>query len=279
MRRKISFLLAFVLLLSLTACVQEEKGENPYRLKTHTIDLYRGGEFSSQMKFDYTFDDQGYLSQIIYYLDGEVADTQTYTTDEYGNIVKTVRETSDGAVFTEENKLTLDDEHRIIRSETYSDKILRAITEMEYDWQGRQTLLKIERINVHEGEDLTSWVESTYDSDGNVIREDTRWSDGNGGRTTYEYKNGKLVRSENYDKENKLTAWTEYAYDDTGLVQTAQTYQTNGLPCSKTISTFDEYGNLLRSETYAGWDPVTEENDDLVDRIVTQIYEPVVPET
>lgn len=279
MKKWAALLLAVFLLASLTACAQEEKPENPCRLKTHTIDLYRGGEFSSQMKFDYTYNEQGYLSHIVYYLDGVIADTHTYTTDEYGNIVKTVRETSDGAVFTEENKLTLDDEHRIIRSETYSDKILSAITEMEYDWQGRQTLLKIERIDVQEGENLTSWVESTYDSDGNVIREDTRWSDGNGGYTTHEYKKGKLVRSENYDNQDKLTAWTEYAYDNTGLVQTAQTHQTSGIPGSKTISTFDEYGNLLRSETYAGWDPVTEESDDLVDRIVTQVYEPIPPKT
>jgi len=279
MKKRTALLLTILLLASLTACVQEKPAENPYRLKTHTIDLYRGGEHSSQMKFDYTYDGQGYLSQIVYYLNGDIADTQTYTTDEYGNIAKTVRENADGTVFTEENKLTLDDEHRIIRSETYSDKILSAITEMEYDWQGRQTLLKIKRIAVHEGEDLTSQVESTYDSDGNVIREDTRWSDGNGGYTTHEYKKGKLIRSENYDNQDKLTAWTEYAYDKTGLVQTAQNYQTSGIPGSKTISTFDEFGNLLRSETYAGWDPVTEENDNLVDRIVTQIYEPIVPET
>lgn len=287
MKKWLSLLLAAFMLLSLAACTGE-KEENPYRMKTQTIDRYLVGERTSQMKFSYRYDEEGYLAQTVYSLDGEMTETDTFENDAYGNIVRCTLKSADGATHIYEYKLTLDAKHRIIREEAYWDGRLDGITEMAYDRQGNQTQLNITRIYV-DTEDLISWVDYAYDSSGNLIEETKRWNDGdssitksnatNVSRTAYQYEDGKCVRSETYGSKDKLVSYSEYTYDETGLIQTQLHYEADGSEDGKTINTYDEYGNLLVCEIYGAWDPVTESYDDLAERITTYTYERITPES
>ena len=98
---------------------------------------------------------------------------------------------------------------------------------------------------------MKSFVDSTYDRKGNLIREDIRWEPNNSKEyTLYTYEKGRLLRTETYRNE-ELDSYTEYTYDETGLIQTAIACKADGTQRSKHITTFDEYGNELEVVAYA----------------------------
>ena len=69
----------------------------------------------------------------------------------------------------------------------------------------------------------------------------------------------------------------DYTYDESGLVETAMEYNKNGTLQSKTITTYDEYKNILRQEYYSHTGKIPGSGDDTPDRIHTCTYEKIVP--
>ena len=270
-------LLACAALLCLSGCAsQTEPPENPCRLKVHVQENTNSGH---KWEFHYTYNDQGHLAGIQEYTNGEPGVLWTYEYDDWGNILRETTEETDGTVCVTEHTLTLDDAHRVLYDETFSGGVLTAITEAAYDKDGNQTMLNINRIGSLDGADLVSYVDCTYDSKGNLIQETVRWSNdaASGGISTYIYQNDRLVRMEYRSHDGTLNYFNKYSYDETGLIRTAMQYEADKTLSGKTITTFDEYGNELRSETYRYQEGIPGGDDDAVDRITTYTYESIDP--
>lgn len=288
MKKHIALLLALVLLFSLTACGKPAEKENPYRMKTYTIDYYQDGEPFSRTENTYIYNDNGFLSQILVSENGTLTNTLIYETDEYGNTTRITNEIADGvSSFVVDYVLTLDTDHRIIRQEQLEtdasgiSSVLISIREAAYDKQGNQTQTTFTRSE----DNYTNWTDYVYDHNGNLIEEIHRWNNGTKGITKentrnysiakYEYTDGRLTRCESYNYKNELEEYEEYTYDDTGLVQTKNRYEADGSPYSKNVTTFDEYGNMLTTEIYKLRDDGIDTPDNLIDLVYTATYEPI----
>lgn len=247
--RILCLLLALAALLG--GCGTKEVPENPYRLKKTTIEYYYRDRETTVWEFENTYDETGLLVENQEFQDG-IPDTKIlYEYDAYGNLTRTTHIHTDGTQDVNEDRLTLDDQHRVICSESTWNGELHATTETAYNKDGQITKLYINRIGAVNGQDMKSFVDRTYDRRGNLVREDTRWEPDNNssGYTLYTYEKGRLVRTESYVAD-RLDSYTEYTYDETGLIQTATTYGADGIKESKRIITSDEYGNELESVGY-----------------------------
>ena len=273
MRKKLLLLLAVLMLLP--GC-EKPKPENPYRLKTTTIEYYDRDQGTTLWEFENTYDENGWLVEKQEY-QNSVADTKiVYDNDAYGNILRTTHIHTDGTQDVAEDKLTLDDQHRIIYSESTWNGAPQATIETAYNVDGQVTKLYINRIGAMNGEDIKSFVDRTYDRKGNLVREDTRWepNDSSSGYTLYTYKKDRLVKTESYVAD-RLDSYTEYTYDETGLIRTAISYDADGIKESKRITTYDAYGNELESVAYAYASERTRygEADENPDSRTTYVYE------
>ena len=274
MRKYICMLLATLLILS--GCAGAKEPENPYRLKQTTVEYYYRDSETFTWKFVDTYDENGWLAENQEYENG-VADTKIiYEHDEYGNIIRTTHIHTDGTSDVSEDKLTLDEQHRVVYSESTWNGEPSATTEYGYNKDGQITKLYINRIDVHDGEDWKSFVDRTYDRKGRLVREDTRWEPDNkdSSYTLYTYEKGRPVRTETY-RDGVLDSYTEYTYDESGLVQTAISFDVYGVMESKQVTTFDEYGNQLEviSYFYASERIRYGETDEEPDRRTTYVYE------
>ena len=273
MRKKLLLLLAVLILLP--GCGKAEP-ENPYRLKKTTVEYYDRDQETAPWIFEYTYDENGWLVVNQEYQDG-VADTKiVYEHDEYGNIIRTTQIHTDGTRNVSEEKLTLDEQHRVIYSESTWNGEPQATIETAYNKDGQVTKLYINRIGARDGEDIKSYVDRTYDRRGRLIREDTRWepNDSSSGYTLYTYEKDRLVRTESYVAD-QLSSYTEYTYDETGLICTDIAYDPEGISESKRVTTCDEYGNELEviAYSYASERIRYGEVDEEPDRRTTYVYE------
>ena len=274
MKKKLLLLLAALMLLS--GCGKSAP-ENPYRLKTTTIEYYDRERETAPWVFEYTYDENGWLVECQEYQDGGADTKILYEHDEYGNIIRTTQIHADGTRNIGEDKLTLDEQHRVIYSESTWNGEPGATTETAYNKDGQITKLYINRINALEDEDWKSFVDRTYDRRGRLIREDTRWEPDNNSSsyTLYTYKKDRLVRTESYVAD-RLDSYAEYTYDETGLIRTAVNYDADGIKESKRVTTFDEYGNELESVAYGYASERIRygEADEEPDSRTTYVYEP-----
>ena len=151
-----------------------------------------------------------------------------------------------------------------------------ATSEYGYNKDGLEIKLYINRIGALNGEDLKSYVDSTYNRKGNLIRQDIRWepSENESSHTLYHYAKDRLLRTETYNGET-LDYYTDYTYDETGLIQTAIAYKADGTLQSKHVTTFDEYGNPLEvvAYTYASELMRFGASDEEPDKRTTYVYE------
>ena len=272
MRKMICILLATFLLV-LCGCGEKQAPENPYRIKQQILEQH--SENGTQIiNTEYIYDENGRLAKCNTYNDDVLWYTTQYSWDEYGNRISTETNYADGTR-TKEACLTLDDRNRMIYSESLQNDQLYATSEYAYNEDGLVTKLYINRIGALNGEDLKSFVDSTYDHKGNLIREDTRWEPSNSKEyTLYTYEKGKILRTETYMSE-ELASYTEYTYDKTGLIQTATASKADGTLISKHITTFDEYGNELEVVAFAYSFELVRygETDEEPDSRTTNVYE------
>lgn len=277
MKQKILLLLSLLVLL-LGGCSNAEP-ENPYRLTKAKHDCYdySGHQEAHTITYEYTYTytEEGWLAQTDTYQDGIWQSTQVFSHDIYGNICAATTTHADGTSSYGETNLTLDAQHRPIREESYnSDGTLFATQETAYDADGNIIRLITNRIGVLDGgRDWTDTVEYQYDINGNLTRQDIRWNTGSASYVLYDYQDGKLVKETSYtgNGADTVTDYTEYTYDETGFVQTAQNYDKDGQPKNKYITTHDEYGNVLTMETY--WQAKDGSSTEILVRTVTNTYE------
>lgn len=233
--KKIICILLTALLLLLTGCAQEPAEDVTWYIKEQVRTFF--GTQTTHSVYEYNQDWS--TGSITTYVDGELESTVTYERTETGYIT---RGTQDGVEDVMELVITRDEAGNAIRTEQYLNGQLSSTAEATFDGQGNMLTYDTHVV----GPDLYLHQETEYDAKGNK----TKVTVDNGyGLTVTEYV---------YDSQNRLikesspesNAWTEYAYEDSGKLETALIYGENGELTNKRISTYDDYGNLLLQETY-----------------------------
>lgn len=269
--RKLTVL--FLIAVLLCGCGKTEKAENPYRIKTQILETYRQDK-TKTIRTEYIYDENGWLTKLQTFDEEELWYTRSFTLDEHGNDHGSEVVYADGSR-NEERGLTFDDQGRMLTSESYQNEEVTATTEYGYGEDGQIIKLYINRIGALNGQDLNSFVDSTYDQKGNLIRQDIRWEpSGTKEHTLYIYEKDKLLRTETYTFE-ELNYYTDYTYDETGRIQTAMEFQADGTPQTKHVTTLDEYGNALEVVAYAYASELARfgETDEEPDSRTVNIYE------
>ena len=266
------------ILLSLAAflwgCGKATSPENPYRLKTQILEQYWESEVKTT-RTEYLYNENGWLAELQTFDDDDWWYTTQFSLDEQGNSQGSETNFADGTQQGERG-LTFDQQGRMLSSESYLNDQVTATTETAYNQDGQITKLYINRIGARNGDDVKSFVDRTYDRKGRLVREDTRWEPNSNSSTytLYIYEKDRLLRTETYALE-ELNCYTDYTYDETGLVQTSIERSADGTLQSKHITTFDEYGNKLEVVAYAYASELARfgENDEEPDSRTTYVYE------
>ena len=244
---KLSILLLIAVLLC--GCGKTEKVENPYRIKTQIWESYRQDK-TETVRTEYIYDENGWLVETQTYHDEEWWYTTKFILDECGNNHGSERVAANGDTITEV-MLTADKQGRMLTSEGYVNGVLQKTAEYGYNSDGLIVKRNTTTIDMFGGENRTSYIDSTYDKDGNLIREDILYMPNNESEyNLYIYENDQLVREENYVGD-RLNLYKEYTFDDTGLIQTALTKKGENFIQTKHITTYDEFGNPLEVLAFA----------------------------
>lgn len=297
MKKPLALLLSAILSLSLWGCSSEvEEQKNPYRPVSYKSEIFQDGVLTSYDLTEYHYDEHGFLSESLYYEGDVLKQTNIYQNDDFGNIL-TVTSISDDNTVLCENKLTLDDQNRVLRQEDYKDGVLSYTMEYTYDKDGNVTS-EIYTVMKDGVEDHVRHKEMTYNRKGELIRTILRQRDSSYFR--YDYENDRQVKVSLYDSSDELLSYEEstynengqlmkeasytcqrtedtrtnvldsyslYTYDETGLIVTKTDFSVYERPFqTHMVTTYDEYGNQLLQERY---------HDDELHWRITQTFEPI----
>ena len=256
-------------------CGKTDKVENPYRIKTQIWESYQQNK-TQTVRTEYIYDENGWLVETQTYHDEEWWYTTKFILDENGNSHGSEKVAADGTTMTEV-MLTTDEQGRMLTSESYINDELEKTTEYGYHKDGQIIKRYTTTIDMFGGENRTSYIDSTYDKHGNLIREDILYMPQNESEyNLYIYENDQLVREENYVGD-RLNLYKEYTFDDTGLIQTALTKKGKTYIQTKHITTYDEFGNPLEVLAFACGSEFARlgKDEDDPDSRTTNIYEPI----
>ena len=270
---KLTILLLIAVLLC--GCGKTEKVENPYRIKTQIWESYQQDK-TQTVRTEYIYDENGWLVETQTYDDEGWWYTTKFILDENGNNHGSERVAANGDTITEV-MLTTDEQGRMLTSEGYVNGELQKTTEYGYNGDGLIVKRNTTTIDMFGGENRTSYIDSTYDKDGNLIREDILYMPNNESEyNLYIYENDQLVREENYVGD-RLNLYKEYTFDDTGLIQTALTKKGENYIQTKHITTYDEFGNPLEVLAFAYGSEFARlgKAEDEPDSRTTNIYEEI----
>ena len=270
---KLSILLLIAVLLC--GCGKTAKVENPYRIKTQILETYRQDK-TETVRTEYIYDENGWLVETQTYDDEGWWYTTKFILDENGNNHGSERVAANGDTITEV-MLTADKQGRMLTSEGYVNGELQKTTEYGYNDDGLIAKRNTTTIDMFGGENRTSYIDSTYDKHGNLIREDILYMPNNESEyNLYIYENDQLVREENYVGD-RLNLYKEYTFDDTGLIQTALTKKGENYIQTKHITAYDEFGNPLEVLAFAYGSEFARlgKAEDEPDSRTTNIYEEI----
>lgn len=274
MRKVICILLAA---LTLSGCGTEKAPENPYRIKTQIHETFHADR-TQTVRTEYIYDENGWLTETQTFHDGEWWYTTRFFPDENGNNQGSEKNCADGTVM-KKVMLATDQQGRMLTSASYRNDELEETTEYGYNDDGQITkryTTTFDTMNLFGGENRISYIDSTYDRNGNLIREDIRYMPQNeSAYNLYIYENGQLIKEESYEGD-RLALYKEYTFDETGLIQTALTKKGKTFIQSKHITTYDEYGNPLEilAFSYGSEFARLGKSEDQPDTRTTNIYEP-----
>ena len=237
MKKLTVLLLTLLMLISVTACGEQEKVD--YHIATRKLE-YNTGDVNLT---EYTYDDQWNILSTRTLLNGEEASSAEYTYSEDLSIV-TMHITSklyDNT--TSEGRRTFDENGNVLTAETYTDGKLTGISSYTYDEKGRE----ISVVNTAPDSENVTKMERSYDENGNLL--------------TYTIDTGYYVSRQEYtyDKQNRrlsrhdyqnddLVSYIEYAWE--GNVQSGTVYDAQETVQRKVVLTYDKAGNLLVEEYY-----------------------------
>lgn len=225
--------------LLLTGCggnIPEEPVETEPQVKTvfvHKSITRTQGETTGRT--DYIYNEENLLTDVIV-SDGQGAELQHYlvSCDKNGN--PTEWSSATGSTVT----YTYDDRGRTLQTDTYTGDTL--MTSTQYNWSGELRVSVTVKTPSQEQR-----TEYTYDDKGNLTRQDLYSGGvlGSYGLFTLN-ENGKIARCSTFDPEGKPVAQITYEYD--GSTEKRITTDLQGTVLQTQIMTYDDHGNLLKSD-------------------------------
>ena len=268
MRQSKLFLLLLVAVLMFTACgtIPPAAGTAPPQteaaepaapvtrtlIETHTIETVVG-DMTVSTKNEYHYDPAGLLQEIIAYSgDAEVSRT-TVENNEHGEPIRQTTVSGSSTSITESQR-TYDADGNLTQciDTVTQDGIVTDIR--EYTYNPDHTLAKAVFTTQGENAYATSNVYE-YDENGNEIVEIITGSNGTSTRVETQYdENGRITRTEAaaQNAAGEIQQYVEYIYEADGSVK-QQAYTPDGTPTPNyTVSTYNEYGNPLTTETHIG---------------------------
>ena len=243
MKKRFILLAAAVLLMSMAGCCKDTPGEPTptatTQKQTRTVFLHEsvthsiGGKIS---KTQYVYDGTDRLTDVVVYDDDVETRRYLVTCDEVGNPIRWASEES-------ATEYTYDTQGHITCTKVYSGDTL--ITTTEQVWAGG---LRISVIANSPAQDFENRTEYTYDGQGRLIRQDMYMG---GQLSSYSIchsdEQGRLMSTDTYTPEGALTKTTIYAYDKNSERRTF--LDAGGAITQTTLLTYDDFGNLLTSQT------------------------------
>lgn len=199
---------------------------------------------------EYHYDDYGREKLTEEYMDGEVVCSTSVTYTESGReLLYTYPEGRTVTVLE-----TWDGSGNLLTREFIEEGEVEYRTDYTYDEQGR--LLSYTTVYTYEGSPLSCTYE--YDDQGNQYLVYEYTGEELMGKTEREFDDqGRKVKAVYTDM---LSDWGyTYVYTWEGNTETAIQYESDGTESRKTVTTYDESGNILTQETWQG--------DDMVSRV------------
>ena len=266
-------LLSLLLIFSLAACETQPEAEIRF------VPLEATHEMAPDyvLKYVYHYDENWTQTGMTTYMNGELSQKTSYELDpESKQILKMTATAPDGATAEIEYRHTYDENGNVILTQQYAEGILATTTEYTYDPDGNRlsqtqknpsngttstitfdsdgNILRSETVSEARGVRPAShsWVEYTYDGSGNQIKAENYYNNGDGCVTTItEYDSqGRKVKStatDSFRGTPNLDETREYTWE--GNTETEKVYSGDGTLQLTGTKTYDEYGNLLVSES------------------------------
>lgn len=114
-----------------------------------------------------------------------------------------------------------------------------------YQYDSNRNMLKYRRYD--SDANIVEILDCSYDKSGNLIEES-----GYGGKTCYQYKNGRLVRKVSYD-DGKEERYETFDYDSNGRqIESYEFDYSSSIGAEKTLKEYDSDGNLVTEVYYIG---------------------------
>ena len=236
MKKRITLVLAFWILLTLTGCAQKEEvtyyDKRSY-IRSQTGDITR---------MESTYDENWNLLLQEITLNGNFASKTEYAYSEDNTVMTTTSTDATYGTKTSKAIRTFDEKGQMIKLESYDGDRLVSSSDYTYNEDGEMIFVKTDHLDSN----IISTLERIFDDSGNLITyiTDTGYYVG---RYEYSYnKNNQRIREEYY-RDDELLDYTEYVWE--GNVGTGSSYNADGTLVGKIILEYDDFGNLLRLES------------------------------
>ena len=217
-------------------------------IETHTIEQFFG-DMAMVMKTEYSYDPAGIMKGLISYTSDMETSRTTFECDEHGNPVLQTAVSGDMTILTESEN-TYDETGNLVKK---VDTVTRdgTVTDVrEYHYNAEHKHTKV--VNTSYGDNPYS-ITTTYEYDdhGNEISQTQENGTSVTSFTTeYEYdESGNILKEIQKNTNGEVYTTVDYTYNTDGLLAESKS-TTPASPLRYTVTTYNEYGNPLVSESY-----------------------------
>lgn len=213
------------------------------RVESHTYLIYRETtEYADNREEEksYDYDNRNHLISCTYYSNGEKLGVDTYTTDEFGNILTVTPDDPNGDFRV--SSYTYGESGNILTEEATLNGILDYTISISYNEAGIIQSKVIAHANGHR-------TEYYFDSLGRETECSEYTSQTLQTRTVTEYADhGKRHKVTIYDGSGNVTGWTDFQFNPTSSKETILEYAGDGTLLQQQIATYDIHDQLMMLE-------------------------------
>ena len=196
-----------------------------------------------EQKQSFEFDNRNFPLSCTYSIDGEETGTDTYTVDEYGNILTVTPDYEDGNTRT--YSYTYDENGNILTEESILQGSLDYTAEYSYNETGtlaKKVITPAKGLRAEYHYDAQGRETERIDYDGDAVQY----------RTVTEYAaHGKKLSVTIFDRNGNVTWREDYSFDSKSSKETVLEYSGEGQLLRKRVVTYDVHDNPMMEEVYS----------------------------
>lgn len=251
-KKLLALILALSLVLCLAACGETPDPTEPTgtadTTQKQTKTVYVHSSITQQAgenvtRTEYIYDDQNVLTQVVQSVNDAQTNTYNVECDENGNFTKWSADVEGTQMVTE---YTYDEQGRSLGTFAYMNGVL--MTSTEYTWEdGRRTSITTKMPT----QELEQRMVFIYDENGCMLRQDAYLNGELNGYIIYSAdEQGRTAAATSYQPDGTVSLAGTYTYE--GSTTTVITSRSDGTVEQKTVTVYDEQGNLSQSTVYDG---------------------------